>query len=33
VRTLRAEARLWKDGVTDDDFGVIRLGMGTLPQP
>jgi hypothetical protein len=31
-RTLRAEARLWERRVTDDDFGVIRLGMGTLPS-
>ncbi len=31
-RTLRAEARLWERRVSDDDFGVIRLGMGTLPS-
>jgi DNA segregation ATPase FtsK/SpoIIIE-like protein len=31
-RTLRAEARLWERRTDDDDFGVIRLGMGTLPS-
>jgi DNA segregation ATPase FtsK/SpoIIIE-like protein len=31
-RTLRSESRLWERRVTDDDFGVIRLGMGTLPS-
>jgi S-DNA-T family DNA segregation ATPase FtsK/SpoIIIE len=31
-RTLRAEARLWERRVSDDDFGVVRLGMGTLPS-
>ena len=31
-RTLRTEARLWERRVTDDDFGAVRLGMGTLPS-
>ncbi|RME69678.1 MAG: hypothetical protein D6784_18010 [Chloroflexi bacterium] len=31
-RTLRAEARLWERRTSDDDFGVIRLGIGTLPS-
>lgn len=31
-RTLRSEARLWERRVSDDDFGVVRLGMGTLPS-
>lgn len=31
-RTLRAETRLWERRVADDDFGVVRLGMGTLPS-
>ncbi|MEZ4662920.1 MAG: FtsK/SpoIIIE domain-containing protein [Caldilineaceae bacterium] len=31
-RTLRSEARLWERRVSDEDFGVIRLGMGTLPS-
>ncbi|HXV99740.1 MAG TPA: hypothetical protein VEC93_15055, partial [Anaerolineae bacterium] len=31
-RTLRSEARLWERRVTDDDFGAVRLGMGTLPS-
>ncbi len=31
-RTLRSESRLWERRVEDDDFGVIRLGMGTLPS-
>lgn len=29
---LRTEARLYERRVEDDDFGVIRLGMGTLPS-
>ncbi len=31
-RTLRSESRLWERRTEDDDFGVIRLGMGTLPS-
>ncbi|MBV7336099.1 hypothetical protein KFU94_49265 [Chloroflexi bacterium TSY] len=31
-RTLRGEARLWERRISDQDFGVIRLGMGTLPS-
>ena len=31
-RALRAEARLWERRVEEEDFGVIRLGMGTLPS-
>lgn len=31
-RSLRSEARLWERRVTDDDFGVVRLGIGTLPS-
>lgn len=31
-RTLRAETRLWERRVTDEDFGVVRLGIGTLPS-
>ena len=31
-RTLRSEARLWERRVTDEDFGAVRLGMGTLPS-
>jgi S-DNA-T family DNA segregation ATPase FtsK/SpoIIIE len=31
-RTLRSESRLWERRVSDEDFGVIRLGMGTLPS-
>ena len=31
-RTLRAEARLWERRVNDDDFGVVRLGIGVLPS-
>ena len=31
-RTLRAEARLWERRVSDNDFGVVRLGVGTLPS-
>jgi hypothetical protein len=27
-----APGQLWERRVTDDDFGVIRLGMGTLPS-
>lgn len=29
---LRGNARLWERRTTDEDFGVIRLGMGTLPS-
>lgn len=28
----RAEARLWERRASDSDFGVIRLGIGTLPS-
>ncbi|MCB0165939.1 MAG: hypothetical protein KDI79_17025, partial [Anaerolineae bacterium] len=31
-RTLRSESRLWERRTSDDDFGVIRLGMGTIPS-
>lgn len=31
-RSLRSEARLWERRVSDDDFGVVRLGIGTLPS-
>ncbi|MCB0210681.1 MAG: hypothetical protein KDJ52_15180, partial [Anaerolineae bacterium] len=31
-RTLRTEARLWERRTSDDDFGVIRLGLGTIPS-
>ncbi len=31
-RTLRSESRLWERRVEDEDFGVVRLGMGTLPS-
>ncbi len=31
-RTLRSEARLWERRASDVDFGVVRLGMGTLPS-
>jgi S-DNA-T family DNA segregation ATPase FtsK/SpoIIIE len=31
-RTLRSESRLWERRIADDDFGVVRLGMGTLPS-
>ncbi len=29
---LRSETRLWERRVADADFGVVRLGMGTLPS-
>jgi DNA segregation ATPase FtsK/SpoIIIE-like protein len=29
---LRAETRVWERRSADDDFGVVRLGMGTLPS-
>jgi S-DNA-T family DNA segregation ATPase FtsK/SpoIIIE len=29
---LRSKARLWERRAGDDDFGVLRLGMGTLPS-
>lgn len=32
VQALRAEVRVGERRVTDDDFGVIRLGVGTLPS-
>jgi len=32
VRTLRTESRLWERRNDDEDFGVVRLGMGTLPS-
>ena len=31
-RTLRMESRLWERRTDDDDFGVVRLGLGTLPS-
>ncbi|MFZ2488088.1 MAG: FtsK/SpoIIIE domain-containing protein [Anaerolineae bacterium] len=31
-RTLRADTRLWERRTSDKDFGVIRLGIGTLPS-
>jgi DNA segregation ATPase FtsK/SpoIIIE, S-DNA-T family len=31
-RSLRSESRLWERRVSDEDFGVVRLGMGTLPS-
>ncbi len=31
-RTLRGNTRLWERRTSDEDFGVIRLGMGTLPS-
>ncbi len=31
-RTLRSESRLWERRADDDDFGWVRLGMGTLPS-
>jgi len=32
THSLRTEARLWERRVEDGDFGVVRLGMGTLPS-
>jgi len=29
---LRSQARLWERRTEDEDFGVLRLGMGTLPS-
>ena len=29
---LRAETRLWERRVSDEDFGVVRLGIGVLPS-
>ncbi|MBX3010470.1 MAG: AAA family ATPase [Caldilineaceae bacterium] len=29
---LRTEARVWERRVADEDFGVVRLGIGTLPS-
>ena len=31
-RTLRAPTRLWERRTDDQDFGVIRLGMGIQPS-
>ena len=31
-RTLRSKSRLWERRRDDEDFGVVRLGMGTLPS-
>jgi len=31
-RTLRAEARLWERRADDEDFGYVRLGIGTVPS-
>jgi DNA segregation ATPase FtsK/SpoIIIE-like protein len=31
-RSLRSEVRLWERREDDKDFGVVRLGMGTLPS-
>ena len=31
-RSLRSESRLWERRTDDEDFGVVRLGMGTLPS-
>ncbi|MCB9137924.1 MAG: NACHT domain-containing protein [Caldilineaceae bacterium] len=31
-RPLRSRARLWERRTDDEDFGVIRLGIGTLPS-
>lgn len=31
-RSLRSETRLWERRTSDTDFGVVRLGMGTLPS-
>ena len=30
--TLRAVTRLWERRVADEDFGMVRLGIGTLPS-
>ncbi|RRR68755.1 MAG: hypothetical protein EI684_17135 [Candidatus Viridilinea halotolerans] len=30
--TLRSIARLWERRVADEDFGLLRLGIGTLPS-
>ncbi len=32
ARPLRSRARLWERRTTDEDFGVLRLGMGTIPS-
>lgn len=29
---IRSGSRLWERRVSDEDFGVVRLGMGTLPS-
>ena len=31
-RTLRTETRLWERRTADEDFGVVRLGIGALPS-
>ncbi len=31
-RPLRTETRLWERRTSDNDFGVLRLGMGSLPS-
>ncbi|MBE2235617.1 MAG: hypothetical protein IAE85_19150 [Anaerolinea sp.] len=31
-RTLRTDTRLWERRTSDEDFGVIRLGIGALPS-
>ena len=31
-RTLRADTRLWERRTSDQDFGVVRLGIGALPS-
>lgn len=31
-RTLRSNNRLWERRTTDEDFGALRLGIGTLPS-
>ncbi|MDP9311197.1 MAG: FtsK/SpoIIIE domain-containing protein, partial [Chloroflexota bacterium] len=31
-RSLRTEARLWERRVDDEDFGFVRLGIGTVPS-
>jgi DNA segregation ATPase FtsK/SpoIIIE, S-DNA-T family len=31
-QNLRSDARIWERRTSDDDFGVVRLGMGTLPS-
>ncbi len=31
-RTLRSDTRVWERRTTDEDFGVVRLGIGALPS-